>query len=65
MTALLTQADQAAVTDAIVLITGETGVGKELLARRIHDVSRRRSSPLRDRRSCRCSGNARRKRTRP
>jgi len=46
MTALLTQVDQAAVTDATVLITGETGVGKELLARRIHDMSRRKSGPF-------------------
>jgi transcriptional regulator with GAF, ATPase, and Fis domain/tetratricopeptide (TPR) repeat protein len=46
MTGLLAQADQAAVTDATVLITGETGVGKELLARRIHDGGKRKSGPF-------------------
>ncbi len=46
MDALLALADQAAVSDATVLITGETGVGKELLARRIHDTSRRKEFPF-------------------
>jgi len=46
MTALLAQADQTAGTDATILITGETGVGKELLARRVHDTSRRKSGPF-------------------
>jgi transcriptional regulator with GAF, ATPase, and Fis domain/tetratricopeptide (TPR) repeat protein len=46
MTALLSQADQAAGTDATILITGETGVGKELLASRVHDSSRRRTGPF-------------------
>jgi transcriptional regulator with GAF, ATPase, and Fis domain len=46
MTALLAQADQAAGTDATMLITGETGVGKELLARRVHDTSKRKTGPF-------------------
>ena len=43
---LLDQADRIATADSTVLILGETGVGKELLARRIHDHSHRRDHPL-------------------
>ena len=42
----LAQVDRIAATDSTVLILGETGVGKELLARRIHQMSRRRNSPM-------------------
>jgi transcriptional regulator with GAF, ATPase, and Fis domain/tetratricopeptide (TPR) repeat protein len=46
MVSLLALADQAAVSEATVLITGETGVGKELLARRIHEASARKDAPF-------------------
>jgi DNA-binding NtrC family response regulator len=43
MAALVEAADRAAVSDGKVLITGESGVGKDLIARRIHARSRRSS----------------------
>src|SRR3970282_2054517 len=43
---LLSVADRAAASDGKVLITGETGVGKDLFARRIHARSRRRNYPF-------------------
>jgi transcriptional regulator with GAF, ATPase, and Fis domain len=46
MTMTLGQADRIAASDGTVLILGETGVGKELLAQRIHRKSTRHERPL-------------------
>jgi DNA-binding NtrC family response regulator len=43
---VLQQVDMVAPTDATVLIDGETGTGKELIARAIHHRSARRTHPL-------------------
>ncbi|HSO71809.1 MAG TPA: sigma 54-interacting transcriptional regulator, partial [Thermodesulfobacteriota bacterium] len=43
---VLQQVEQVAQTTATVLLTGETGSGKELVARAIHRLSPRREKPL-------------------
>jgi DNA-binding NtrC family response regulator len=44
MTQLLNLAERAAMSDAKVLITGESGVGKDVVARHIHGSSMRRTA---------------------
>jgi len=43
---VLEQIEVVAPTDSTVLIQGETGTGKELFAKAIHELSRRRNAPL-------------------
>ena len=43
---VLQQVETVALSDSTVLILGETGTGKELIARAVHQRSRRRNKPL-------------------
>jgi DNA-binding NtrC family response regulator len=46
MLALRATIDRVAATDFVILLEGESGVGKELVARQIHERSRRRHGPF-------------------
>jgi transcriptional regulator with GAF, ATPase, and Fis domain len=43
---VLNKVEQVAPTDSTVLVLGETGTGKELIARAIHGISKRKHRPL-------------------
>jgi DNA-binding NtrC family response regulator len=46
MQRLRSEIERVAATDFTVLLEGESGVGKELVARQIHELSRRRTGPF-------------------
>jgi len=46
MRSVIAMADQIAPSDASILITGESGVGKEVIARYVHQKSRRAQRPF-------------------
>src|SRR6476661_8931709 len=46
MAALRGSIERVSITDFAVLLEGESGVGKELVARQIHELSRRRNGPF-------------------
>ncbi len=46
MLALRARIERLASTDFTILLEGESGVGKELVARQIHELSRRRNGPF-------------------
>jgi two-component system response regulator FlrC len=46
MQAVISMADQIAPSEASILITGESGVGKEVIARYVHQKSRRAQRPF-------------------
>jgi DNA-binding NtrC family response regulator len=46
MLKVIALADQVANSEASILITGESGVGKEVIARRLHSKSKRAEKPL-------------------
>lgn len=46
MESLMTKVDKIATSDSTVMLLGETGVGKELTARRLHEKSPRKDKPF-------------------